>query len=58
MKVGERVLHGVTDAAGYGEIDAGAAQLSGTPTIEFVPAGQGEAWAPMNVEGVVLEELE
>jgi hypothetical protein len=48
----------VTDAAGYGEIDAGAAQLGGTQTIGFVPAGAGEAWAPMNVEGVVLEELE
>ena len=34
--------------------DAGNDEYS----IEFVPAGQGEAWAPMNVEGVVLEELE
>lgn len=58
VKVGNKVLNGVTDSAGYGEIDAGAVQVSGTPTIEFRPAEGEKVWSPMNVEGVVLEQVE
>lgn len=58
VKAGSKVLAGSTDSAGYGEIDVGAAQLSGTPTFEFHPAEGEKVWAPMNVEGLVLELLE